>query len=163
MRAFFGLAVAASAWAAPALATDWYLVANSTDKATALFVDRDSIKSSGNSMSQARVMLVFRVDNQYNVAAYDEDLEYDCGRPQYRFVNIKSYSGSATKMTDEPGTGKWLSIGSGSLDASSQDFICAGGYRTGAVKYGPAFPLAAGRSYLNGGTSSSSGSLGHGS
>jgi hypothetical protein len=153
MRIALGLAAAACLWAAPAAATDWYMVAVSDGKTTASFVDRDSIADMGANMRRAKTYQVFSVDKTDGTAAFQPFLEFDCSGARYRFISIKSINASGTVTRDDVGSGKWRTIDAGSMDEAQQQFVCSGGAKpASAVGYGSGPLIARGRARLRDGT-----------
>ncbi|MGN6819625.1 MAG: surface-adhesin E family protein [Sphingomonas sp.] len=145
------VATAVTAWATPALATDWYLVGISDNHTTASFVDKDSIADMGENMRRARTYQVFSETASDGSAAYNPYLEFDCVEPRYRFVSIKSVDINGNAFRDDEGSGKWRAIDKGSLDEAQQTFVCSNGARpANAVSYGAGPLIQRGRAKLNG-------------
>ncbi|MBN8814685.1 MAG: hypothetical protein J0J06_04465 [Sphingomonas sp.] len=153
------LALAATLWAMPASAKNWYLVATSESRTTAYFIDRDSIVTTSTSLRRVTAWSVHSTDDSDGTASRELVLEFDCANPRYRFLHLTSYTASLTVVADDVGSGTWRTVSSGSLDDSARQFACSGGIRpTSAKNYGAGNPFKAGRAALSDGSSSSSGS-----
>lgn len=146
MRVMTGLAIAVL-WATPAAATDWFLVAASADTAT--FVDRDSIADIGPALRRASIVQVFSQTESDGAAAYAPLLEFDCDKPRYRFVSIKTLDIDGNVMSDDVGSGKWRDVTEDSLDGIARNFVCTGGAEPDhAVSYGDVPLIPRGRELL---------------
>lgn len=150
------IALAATLWAMPASAKNWYLVATSESKTTAYFIDRDSITSIGSSIRRVTAWSVHSTDDSDGTASRELVLEFDCTTPRYRFMHLTGYSATLRVLADDVGSGTWRTVSAGSLDAAARNFACSGGTRpTTAKSYGAGNPFKAGRLALSSGSGSS--------
>jgi hypothetical protein len=135
--------------AAPAAATDWYMVSETATASSASFVDKDSIRPSGGGLMQARIYLVFLENQSEGMAAIEALMEYDCGQPRSRFLRIATFDDSQRQLSDDPGSARWEPAAEGTAEGSTRTFICSNG-QTPAVtpSLGAEFPFASARAHL---------------
>lgn len=144
------VALAALFWSMPASAKNWFLVATSSARTTAYFIDRDSIVNIGTSLRRVTAWSVHSTDDANGTASRELSLEFDCSSPRYRFLHLTGYNANLTVLADDVGSGTWRPVTSGSLDDSAREFACSGGTRpTSAKSYGAGNPFRAGRAVLN--------------
>lgn len=142
-------AFGAAAMAAPAYATDWYVSAAGANGLSITFVDKDSIRVTGDQVRQAQVYLVLARSEPDGTAALDSLMEFDCRGNRRRFLSLVGFDERMVPGQREEGTRQWQSIVAGSQDASTRDFICSGDENpSGGRSFGSEYPFAAARAAM---------------
>ena len=144
------LAATALLAATPACATDWVLATTAGNKASATYIDRDSVSTTSDGHIVVSAFYLRATDAEGGLAAMVITQEYDCGARRYRRLLMRGYrvDGSVVGAIDTPTEWK-LGDGPGSQGVLLMDFVCAKRMlEPNRVGLGAELPLASGRREL---------------
>lgn len=132
----------------PAYASDWYFVSAANDRANISFVDKDSIRDTGDGSMHASMFALLAEPND-GVLAYRFEIEINCGKRQSRLVSAETYDEAHQPMGEDAMNDDWKPIAAKSQGAPVADFICGKG-KPGADNppAGSALPFETGKAML---------------
>jgi hypothetical protein len=121
----YAAALCLAAAAAPAQATDWYMIGESADQLNMIFVDKDSISGSGD-RRQAMTYMVFAEDDE-GAAAVESRIEFDCQRPRLRLLSLRAFDAADRMLFETERSDDWDDVDPDSGAPPVHAFVCSGG------------------------------------
>lgn len=132
----------------PAYASDWYFISAAKDLANISFVDKDSIRDTGDGSTHASMFALLAAP-QDGVLAYRFEIAINCGKRESRLISAETYDEAHQPMGEDAMEDEWKPIAPNSQGAPVADFICGKG-KLGAdnLPAGRALPFETGKAML---------------
>ena len=130
------------------MASNWYQTGEPAYATSMTFVDKDSIRASGD-IRQARLYMVLAAPDEQGASAVEALMEFDCARPQTRFMRLAGFDDAGRRLDEGRGSQRWAPVTPGSQQSVSYRFVCSGGTSLdAAASYGADYPFARARALM---------------